>query len=395
MIQVLKQSLLDYARQRFAPRSADEACEYAAFAHWLSRGRGWRVIAAIMVVATLLSAMVRTILQWKLSALAAAAVFNVCTLGLLFGLFVGWVGYRRIHDRWIAMTLEAFLGAGCVMAVFLGLSAWATGKPPFAFFDSALMRPLVAWLIVIIVVHQAIIVLVATLRYREHEAVVKRIDAETRRSDLARRLAESEIKVLRAQIEPHFLFNTLGSARQLAQKGAPDAAQLIADLIHFLRAATPLRVEAATVADEAGLIGAYLAIMHKRLGTRLRYRIDIDDAVRDAIVSPGMLITLVENAIKHGIEPAPDGGEIAVAAHRRGERWLVMTVADTGKGLAQAPPGQGLGLANIRERLALLHVSDASLELEENVPRGFVARVRMPLRLSSMHGSDARIVHSP
>ena len=181
------------------------------------------------------------------------------------------------------------------------------------------------------------------------------------------------------QIEPHFLFNTLGSAQQLAEKGAPDAARLIADLIRFLRAATPaMRENASTLGQEAALAEAYLSIMRTRLGRRLSFAIDVPSALADIVLPPGMLITLVENAIKHGIEPAPDGGEVRVSAARDGD-VLAVTVADTGAGIdGGGAPGQGIGLANIRERLGLLYGSHASLDLAENVPRGFVARMALP-----------------
>ena len=128
------------------------------------------------------------------------------------------------------------------------------------------------------------------------------------------------------------------------------------------------------------MVAAYLSIMQRRLGARLAFTVEIPAALGELIVPPGMLITLVENAIKHGIEPSPDGGSIRVAAQRHdaddGPR-LILTVADTGRGLTESP-GQGIGLANIRERLALLYPGCAALSLEQNVPRGFVARLDLP-----------------
>ena len=184
--------------------------------------------------------------------------------------------------------------------------------------------------------------------------------------------------MLQLQIEPHFLFNTLGSAQQLAEKGAPAAARLIADLIVFLRASTPsMRGESSTLKQEAALVGAYLAIMKTRLGKRLAYTIDVPAALEARTVPPGMVITLVENALKHGIEPCTAGGRVAVSAAIDRDARLVVSVADTGVGLAEAP-GQGIGLANIRERLALLYAGRAHLALEANEPRGFVARIVFP-----------------
>jgi LytS/YehU family sensor histidine kinase len=244
--------------------------------------------------------------------------------------------------------------------------------------DSAKLRHVVMAGLVFGFLYALVVALIAHLRNREYAALTAHLAAEARQSELSRQLAESRLKLLQLQIEPHFLFNTLGSAQQLAEKAAPDAARLIADLIRFLRAATPaMKDEAATLQQEATLVGAYLSIMRRRLGARLDYRIDLPVALEDAAVPPGMLITLVENAIKHGIEPAPHGGRVDVTAARASDARLVVTVADTGAGLS-SQPGQGIGLANIRERLALLYGDRAELALEENVPHGFIARLCLP-----------------
>ena len=378
MLDALKQSFDDYVHQRFAPRSREEACEAAATMAWVTRGGGWYVLVAVALVAALLAATVRAILDWKMSLIGAMTGFVFCAFGLVFGVFTGWVGYRRMHHRWLSTMVEGFAGAAVAFTAVLGIMAWIEGKSLVDVFGAQLLRQTIAWTIVFLVVFLTVLVLIATLRFRVQEAVERQTDAERRRAELARRLAESELRLLRAQIEPHFLFNTLGSAQQLAERGAPEAARLIADLTRFLRAATPLRADSSTVDAEARLVDAYLSIMARRLGSRLRYRVEIDDDVRDAPIAPGMLITLAENAIKHGIEPAPDGGEIVARARRVGDA-LDISVSDTGVGLALAPTGQGLGLANIRERLALLYGEKGRLELVENAPRGFVARLRVPL----------------
>jgi hypothetical protein len=378
MLDALKQSLADYARQRFAPRTPEERCEHAALVAWVTREGGWRALVAVVAVATLLATIVRAILDWKISLGGAVVAFDIVAVSLVFGVFASWAGFRRMHHRWISAILEGFAGAGVSFVAVVGLIAWIEGKPLLEVWGPEMLRWVVAGLIVFLTVYLTLLVLIATLRYRETEAVARRLEAERNRGELARRLAESELRLLRAQIEPHFLFNTLGSAQQLAERGAPDAARLIADLTRFLRAATPLRADSSTVGAEARLVDAYLSIMAKRLGARLRYRLEILDDVRDAPIAPGMLITLAENAIKHGIEPAPEGGEIVLRAQRVDDA-LDISVTDTGVGLAHGPAGQGLGLANIRERLALLHGDKAALELGENAPRGFVARVRVPL----------------
>src|SRR4030095_1093779 len=145
------------------------------------------------------------------------------------------------------------------------------------------------------------------------------------------------------QIEPHFLFNSLGSAQQLAEKDAPDAARLIADLIRFLRASTQsLRENATTLKQDVAMAAAYLAIMQTRLRDRLSYSIDVSEAIGGQPIPPGMLIPLVETALTHAIHPARSGGSIEVVARiepRDDGACLAITVADTGAGLERAAPG--------------------------------------------------------
>jgi sensor histidine kinase YesM len=312
----------------------------------------------------------------------AAILFNLVVLMLVWSGLTAWFGYRKFAGRLFRVVVTGPLLALGGALIGASVGGFIKGVEPFAWLnDSAKLRHVVMAGLVFGFLYALVVALIAHLRNREYAALTASLEAEARQSALSRQLAESRLKMLQLQIEPHFLFNTLGSAQQLAEKAAPDAARLIADLIRFLRATTPsMKDEVATLQQEATLAGAYLSIMRRRLGARLDFRIDIPPALELATVPPGMLITLVENAIKHGIEPAPDGGRISVAAAQMGDASarLVVTVADTGAGLS-SHPGQGIGLANIRERLALLYGGDAELTLEENVPRGFVARLQLPL----------------
>jgi LytS/YehU family sensor histidine kinase len=152
---------------------------------------------------------------------------------------------------------------------------------------------------------------------------------------------------------------------------------MLAQLIRYLRAALPrMRNQDVTLADELELVRAYLGVQQIRMGERLRTTIEAPAALLGAPLPPMMLATLVENAIKHGIGPLAEGGAIRVAAEREGEA-LVLSVADNGRGFAAAS-GTGVGLANIRARLAALYGAKASLRLEANSPRGVVATVRIP-----------------
>jgi signal transduction histidine kinase len=363
-----------------ASLSEVERRDVHAFDEWLYRKRGWRVAVAIVAVTTLV-AFVASRLPWNMSFLEAAILFNAVVVTLVWTGLTAWFGHRKFHGRVLRFTLVAMVSG--IVAGALGASGidLVYGRPPYAWiFDSAKLRHVFTALVVMGFVYIGLVALIANLRNREYAALTRHLEAEARQSALSRQLAESELKLLQSQVEPHFLFNTLGSAQQLAEKGAPEAARLIAELIRFLRAATPaLRREWAPLGDEVAMVDAYLAIMRTRLGARLAVHIDVPAALSRLPVPPGMLITLVENAVKHGIEPLAGGGRIGVSAGVDAEAGqLVVEVADTGAGLAHDAPGQGIGLANVQERLKLLYGGAASLELQENEPRGFIARVRLP-----------------
>jgi len=202
--------------------------------------------------------------------------------------------------------------------------------------------------------------------------------AELRRGALETQQLATRLRLLQAQVEPHFLFNTLSNVRRLCQSDAAAGRAMLGQLARYLRAALPrMREQETTLAEEVDLISAYLGVHKIRMGARLETSIDAPSALLAARVPPMMLATLVENAIKHGIAPLAEGGAIRVSARRSGDA-LALSVADTGRGLTEAS-GSGVGLANIRARLATLYGERATLRLEGNSPRGVVAVITLPL----------------
>ena len=371
--------------QRFQGSLSEvERRDVSAFDAWFYRGGGWRHLFAIVGVTTF-CAWMASLLPWNMTFAEAAILFNVVVLMLIWSGLTAWFGYRKFAGRLFRVVVTGPLLALVGALIGAAVGGFIKGVDPVEWLqDSTKLRHIITAALIFGFLYTLVVALIASLRNREYAAQTAHLAAERRQSELSRQLVESKLKLLQLQIEPHFLFNTLGSAQQLAEKGAPDAARLIADLIRFLRASAPsMGGEASTLSDEAALVGAYLAIMQTRLGTRLTYSIDVPPALQSLTAPPGMLITLVENAIKHGIEPLPAGGAITVAARRAANAagpTLVVTVTDTGAGLAStSAPGQGIGLANIRERLTLLYDSRAELALEENDPRGFVARLSLPI----------------
>jgi sensor histidine kinase YesM len=351
------------------------------FDRWFYHARGWRWLFAI-VGATTFAAWIASLLPWNMSFLEASLVFNTIVLALLWSGLSAWFGYRRFHRR----LLRAILLAAVVVIASAFVAGTAVdvinGREPLSWLsNSAKLRHAVTGALVFAFLYAFLIALITSLRNREYLALTARLAAERHQSELSRQLAESRLMLLQRQVEPHFLFNTLGSAQQLAERGAPAAARLIGDLIVFLRASMPtLGSQTTTLAEEATLARAYLGIMKTRLAARLEYSIDVPPELASFSLPSGVLVTLVENAIKHGIEPQPAGGTVRLSASREDTAagaCVVVTVADTGSGMSGAP-GQGIGLANIRERLALLYGTAARLVLSENVPQGFVARLVLP-----------------
>jgi len=212
-------------------------------------------------------------------------------------------------------------------------------------------------------------------------ALEYRVELETerrRRAEIERTQAVAQLSLLQAQIEPHFLFNTLAHVQSAIDREPAVGKAMLEHLIRYLRG-TLRRSRAAshTLAEELELADALLAIAAIRLGTRLRYRIVTDESLAGARLPPLLLQPLVENAIKHGIETAVDGGEVLVECERAGAA-LVLRVTDTGAGITAAAP-EGLGLSNVRARVASLYGGQGRLTLHRLEPRGTVAELTVPL----------------
>jgi signal transduction histidine kinase len=199
---------------------------------------------------------------------------------------------------------------------------------------------------------------------------------------LERELLASRLAVLQAQIEPHFLYNTLANVQALARKDAAGAERMLTHLIDYLRSAMPaMRSTKSNVGREFKLARAYLSIMQFRMGERLQFSVEAEPDLLGVEFPPTIVGTLIENAIKHGIEPSKTGGRIDVRAWHDGDA-LVVEVADTGIGFS-ASAGSGVGLANARERLVMLYGPAAELDLSLNQPTGVVARTRIPVPLTA------------
>jgi hypothetical protein len=191
-------------------------------------------------------------------------------------------------------------------------------------------------------------------------------------------LAVAKLSLLHAQVEPHFLYNTLASAQVLTRNDPAKAEQMLGHLIQYLRHSLPRAEESmSTLGDELTRARAYLEILRIRMGDRLRLEIQVPESLRSTPMPPMMLQTLVENAIKHGLEPMPGGGTVWITA-RESDGKVSVSVADDGRGFSEGTSGTGIGLKNVRERLRLAYADAAHFSIASNFPKGVNATLVIP-----------------
>jgi hypothetical protein len=206
-------------------------------------------------------------------------------------------------------------------------------------------------------------------------------EAERAREQTQQETAEARLMMMQAQIEPHFLFNTLASIRRLYETDRAAGCTMLRHLTSFLTASLPQwRADQSTLESELALASAYLSVQRVRMGHRLTVKVDVPDSVRAIEMPPMIVPTLVENAIIHGIGPLPEGGTISICARVKDDR-LIIDVADDGRGLRDGW-GAGVGLGNITARLHSRFGHRAGITLTSRVDKGVVATVELPLRSS-------------
>ena len=289
--------------------------------------------------------------RWALGVLMLA-------IGLLLSVAMAraWQDPGHRFARWTYLTLPLTLGLG------VGLAAPSVEgvqrMDVMAVALTAVIGSLALWFAIV-------------YRHQFIERRLVELDERDRREDMARQLAQ-------AQIQPHFLYNSLASLQHWVQVKDDRAAPMLDALTGFLRATRPLFDQRALrLGDEAQAVRAYCSVMQLRLGPRLAWQVDIDEAAAAALLPPGLLLTLVENAIEHGATPSLSDVQVHVQARREGDR-LVLEVRDTGLGLAPEAT-DGVGLGNARARLAQAFGQQATLTLQRPPEGGCVARIECPL----------------
>lgn len=334
---------------------------------------GWRRVRTVAIVCALFTLLFS--FGWNAPMwLLVARVYGVgFALLLAFGVFEHWP--RRL-PRWMARWALQVAAVGVTVPLAFFVAFWLTteaGAPPFwktprleGYMTFTFLGMLVApWT-----------ALAALLRHREAKVEKLATDFELERSEMARQALDVRMRLLTAQAQPHFLFNTLANVQALVEAGSPRAPQLLQSLTDYLRAAVPrLDGSANTLGQELELVRVYLELMRMRMPDRLDFALHVDPAVPLLSCPPMTLLTLVENAVQHGIDPSEEGGRIDVHAELLAPGRCRLRVVDTGEGLQAGGAGLGTGLAALRERLLWAYGGSASLTLNEVLPHGVEARI--------------------
>jgi len=254
----------------------------------------------------------------------------------------------------LAGTLLGALANGISLNEFIGNS--------FGFFSQ---------IVVLAVLFGAIVSYLFFSVARISEEKMKRLDVE-------KISVETELKLLQSQMEPHFLFNTLSNVLSLMDSDRDKARRMLESFTAFLRASfLTARHRTVTLAQEMDVVKNYLDVFAIRMGPRLAYHIDLPDGLRGLPIPPLLIQPLVENAVKHGLEPSIEGGSISLRAERSGDAVRIV-VADTGRGSSGHGSGNNIGLGNVRKRLELMYGDRGRLFLEENKPHGVKVVVEIP-----------------
>jgi hypothetical protein len=317
---------------------------------------------------------------WKVS--YGVLLFRLLFIGLVavlaFGILERWPA--RL-PRWIARWVLQVAGVAFVIpwTVALAYTLTTMGMHPAWWHDSDRLTGFGTMTFVGLLISPWMAI-AALLRQIRDEARNQALAFELERSELERQALDSRLRLLQAQVEPHFLFNTLANVRELVDSGSPQASTVLCSLIAYLRAAVPrLHGPATTMGQEVDLVRAYLEVMHMRMPDRLQFTLQADDAALPLSCPPMTLLTLVENAVRHGIDPSEEGGRIEVRVRIRNGRCHA-DVIDTGVGLGKTVDSLGTGLTNLRERLQLAFAGDAQLRLSALQPRGVCAELDFPAR---------------
>ena len=306
----------------------------------------------------------------------ALVIGQILGWSVSFAAFSIWFNYRQLVTRpfrIIAMGTGGMAFGVLVANISFSLSS---GRPVLQTLQND-WAELTQLCLVVGAVYALLLGGIAVIRNQSYEMMNAQLSFDAERERHARQQTETELRLLRAQIEPHFLFNTLGAVQQLALRDGQRAAELTGNLITFLRASlSEIRADQVTLQEECELIRAYLHVMQVRMGARLQFAIDLPVRFQAVRIPSMLILTLVENAIKHGIEPSVNPGQIQIRIASDAGNIRILT-EDNGVGLSEVQTG-GTGLQNSRERLQLMFGNAAELAIYERAEGGVCAAVTIP-----------------
>lgn len=336
---------------------------------------GWRRVRFTLGISSLFGLLLSLPSETSTLIVVARAVMVGLAAMLAFGLFEQWP--RRLPKRLARSALQLVgIVAAVPVAAALAYVITTGGNPQFEQNEKRVVG--YAMLTFTGVLFAPWIAVGAMLKQRNAFARDQALAFELERSEFERKALDARLRLLQAQVEPHFLFNTLANVQELVNAGSPQASRVLESLIAYLRAAVPrLHDPATTLGQELHLVRAYLDVMQMRMPDRLQFALRIEEAATGLRCPPMTLLTLVENAVRHGIDPSEEGGRIDVDVWLRDGRCCVR-VTDTGVGLQPTGNGLGTGLSTLRERLQLAFSGDAQLRLTEVEPHGVCAELDFP-----------------
>jgi len=371
------------ARTRDSTRSVDYSFGMSAATldpapRGLALAFGWQRVAFTLFFSFVIGGLIG--LGWKSG--WWSAVIRVVGIGftalVIFGLFEQWP--RRLPrwlPRWIVQVLAVAIGMPITTFIIYMLSTDA-GAPPF--WEVPLRMQGFAMLTGLGVFLSPWVALGALVWQKEALAHEQALALGLARSEAERQALDARLNLLQAQVAPHFLFNTLANVQALVEAGSPKAPEVLRSLVAYLRAAVPrLDDPVTTLGQELELVRAYLELMRMRMPDRIAFELNVDQSSKLLRCPPMTLLTLVENAVRHGIDPSEEGGRITIDVRlAEGRCWI--RVADSGVGLRASDRGLGTGLTALRERLTLVFGDQAKLSVRAREPKGVVAELEFPAR---------------
>jgi sensor histidine kinase YesM len=346
-------------------------------------GLSWRLFGMSMAVALVIAsygvtlALIIDQIDWSISNLA-----RHLTIGALIPIIAALLINARHPRLPRALALATATLLGCALAELFVYAVfgkvWHPEEGPLRGMLFFIRQSLKEWSLAVAIYYFLDRAAVRASALREAVLDRQRLEAQ---------MLAARLEVMQAQVEPHFLFNTLAHIKRLYQTDRPLGRRMLDSFCAYMGAALPkLRAGDATLGQEVGLVCAYLEIQQIRMGRRLAFEIAIPSELGSAAFPSMMVLSLVENAIKHALNPLPEGGRIRITAETVGGR-LRVAVADTGAGI-RSGSGSGVGLSNIRARLAALFGRGGWLTLRNDATKGTIASIEIPFERATGASDD-------